>query len=54
MTDNEIFISIIIPVYNTGKYIEECLESLINQTFKNFEIIIIDDGSKDNSLNVCY
>lgn len=42
-------ISIIVPVYNSDKYIDRCLESLINQTYKNIEVILIDDGSKDGS-----
>lgn len=42
-------ISIIIPVYTVGKYIERCLESVKNQTYKNFEVVIIDDCSTDNS-----
>lgn len=46
-------ITVIIPVYNAEKYIAECLESLINQTYKNLEIIAIDDGSKDNSGAIC-
>lgn len=46
-------ISIIVPVYNTGKYIAKCLNSLINQTIKNIEIIIINDGSQDNSEEIC-
>lgn len=46
-------ISIIIPVYNTEKYIKECIESIIKQTYKNIEIIIVNDGSKDNSLSIC-
>ena len=45
-------ISIIIPVYNVEKYIEECLNSILNQTIKDIEIIGIDDGSSDNSLNI--
>ena len=45
-------ISIIIPIYNTEKYIEECLQSCINQTYRNFEIIIIDDNSSDGSLDI--
>ena len=45
-------ISIIIPVYNVEKYIEKCIKSVINQTYKNIEIIIIIDGSKDNSANI--
>ena len=42
-------ISLIVPVYNTGKYLNKCLESLISQTYKDIEIIIINDGSTDNS-----
>lgn len=45
-------ISIIVPVYNTENYLEKCLLSLVNQTYKNIEIIIIDDGSPDNSMNI--
>ena len=45
-------ISVIIPIYNCEKYIKECLSSLIKQTFKNFEIICINDGSKDNTLKI--
>lgn len=46
------FFSIIIPVFNNGKVLERCLESVINQTFENIEIIIYDDGSSDNSLDI--
>ena len=42
-------ISIIIPVYNGEKYIEKCLDSIKNQTFKDYEVLIINDGSKDNT-----
>ena len=45
-------ISIIVPVYNTENYLEKCLYSLVNQTYKNIEIIIIVDGSPDNSMNI--
>lgn len=45
-------ISIIVPVYNTENYLEKCLYSLVNQTYKNIEIIIIDDESPDNSMNI--
>ena len=45
-------ISVIIPIYNCEKYIKECLSSLIKQTFKNFEIICINDGSKDDTLKI--
>lgn len=46
-------VSIIIPVYNTGKYLFKCLDSMINQTYSNLEIIIIDDGSNDESPKIC-
>ncbi|MBO5204316.1 MAG: glycosyltransferase family 2 protein [Clostridia bacterium] len=46
-------VSIIIPVYNVEKYLPECLESVINQTYKNLEILLIDDGSPDNSGKIC-
>ena len=44
--------SIIVPVYNVEKYIEKCLESILNQTYDNFEIIVINDGSTDNSKKI--
>ena len=44
--------SIIIPVYNVEEYLEECLESIINQSFKDFEVICVNDGSTDNSLEI--
>lgn len=45
-------VSIIIPVYNVEKYIRQCLESVINQTYKNIEIIVINDGTKDGSMKI--
>lgn len=48
----EIFFSVITPVYNCCKYLEEAVYSVINQTFSNWELIIIDDGSTDNSLSL--
>lgn len=46
-------ISVIIPVYNVEKYIRKCLESIMNQTYKNIEIILVNDGSTDNSGSIC-
>ena len=46
-------ISIIVPVYNIEQYIEQCVLSIRNQTYKNIEIILIDDGSTDGSGNIC-
>ena len=45
-------ISIIIPVYNTSKYLRKCLDSVINQSYKNYEVIVVNDGSSDNSLEI--
>ena len=49
----EELVSIIIPVYNVEKYIEQCIQSVINQTYKNIEIILINDGSTDKSGEIC-
>ena len=46
-------ISIIVPVYKVEKYLKKCLDSIINQTHKNLEIIIVDDGSPDGCPNIC-
>ncbi len=50
--DREI-VSIIVPVYNTEKYLQNCIDSILKQTYKNIEVILINDGSKDNSLEIC-
>ena len=46
-------ISVIVPVYNVEKYVSKCIDSIINQTYKNLEIILIDDGSSDSSGKIC-
>ncbi|SUY29951.1 glycosyltransferase family 2 protein [Clostridium perfringens] len=46
-------ISIIVPLYNSEKYLDKCIKSILNQTFKNFELILVNDGSKDKSLEIC-
>ena len=45
-------ISVIVPVYNAEKFIDKCIESVINQTYKEIELILVNDGSKDNSLKI--
>ena len=44
-----LLVSIVLPVFNSEKYITECLQSIINQTYQNWELLIIDDGSTDDS-----
>ena len=51
--NEEIKVSVIIPVYNVEKYISRCLDSVINQTLKQIEILVINDGTKDNSFEIC-
>lgn len=46
-------ISIIVPIYNKEKYLEKCIESIVGQTYKNIEIILVDDGSTDSSSAIC-
>ena len=46
-------ISIVVPVYNVDRYLNKCVETLVNQTYKNIEILLINDGSTDNSSNLC-
>lgn len=45
-------VSIIVPIYNSEKHIKRCVDSIVNQTYKNIEIVLVNDGSTDNSLNV--
>ena len=47
-------ISVIIPCYNAEKYIKKCFEGLEKQTFREFDVIVVDDFSTDNSLNILY
>ena len=49
MSNTEPLVSVIVPVYNSEEYLPYCIKSILNQSFKNLEIILIDDGSKDIS-----
>ena len=46
-------VSIVVPIYNSEKYLKRCLDSLVNQTYHNIEILLIDDGSTDSSAQIC-
>lgn len=46
-------IGVIVPVYNVGEYLSRCVESILNQIFKDFYLILIDDGSLDNYPKIC-
>lgn len=46
-------ISVIVPIYNVEKYLDRCVDSIINQTYKSLEIILVDDGSPDNCPQMC-
>lgn len=50
---NDDLISIIVPIYNVERYIKQCINSIVRQSYKNIEVILIDDGSKDNSGIIC-
>lgn len=49
----EKLLSVIIPIYNVEPYLDRCMESIVNQTYKNLEIIMVDDGSPDNCPELC-
>ncbi|MFZ2310915.1 MAG: glycosyltransferase [Patescibacteria group bacterium] len=51
--NSDIKISFIIPVYNSAKYLNECVDSILSQSYENFEIILVDDGSSDSSPSIC-
>lgn len=49
----EELVSVIVPIYNVEKFLHRCIESVVNQSYKNLEIILVDDGSKDSCANIC-
>ncbi len=51
--ESKCLVSVVIPTYNAEKYISDCLEATINQTYRNIEIIIVDDGSMDSTVEIC-
>lgn len=52
MEKSTIDFTVIVPVYNTEEYLDRCIESILNQTFTNYELLLVNDGSKDNSLQI--
>ena len=50
---NNPLVSILLPVYNTSAYLPQCLDSVLAQTYENLQVVLVDDGSKDNSLEIC-
>ena len=52
MSDSPLF-SIILPIYNVEKYIDRCINTILNQEFSNYEIILVDDGSTDSCPELC-
>lgn len=53
MINNNPKISVIVPVYNAERYLHRCIDSILAQTFTDFEVLLIDDGSKDKSGEIC-
>ncbi len=54
LTMNDVLISVVMPVYNVEKYVAESIQSVLNQSYENFELIIVDDGGQDKSIDICH
>ena len=53
MMSDKVKISVVVPVYNVERYLSRCVKSIVSQTYSNLEIILVDDGSTDNSGKLC-
>lgn len=53
MKSEKVQLSVIVPVYNVEQYLKQCIDSILNQTFKNFELILVDDGALDSCPQIC-
>ena len=51
--EREPLVSVIVPVYNASAYLERCINSILQQTYQNIELILVNDGSTDDSLQIC-
>ena len=54
MSNSEPLVSIIVPIFNVDKYLHRCIASILHQTYKNIEVLLINDGSTDDSLNIIH
>lgn len=52
MEKNNILVSVLVPAYNVEKYLPQCLDSIVNQTYQHLQVVVVDDGSKDNTLSI--
>ena len=50
---NKCTVSVVVPIYNTSKYLRRCLDSIVGQTYKDIEVMLVDDGSTEESANIC-